>query len=320
MNTSGPSDDALWLIDQLADGHWHSGEALAAEAGISRAALSKRVAALERIGLLVESRSGLGYRLAEALQPLVLADMDLPSGLRSSVVRVTTSTNADLLAADAALDPQVRFAEFQLAGRGRRGRVWQAPYGRQLMMSMAWSFPSWLEDLGCLPLAVGVCVARTLHQLGAPTVQVKWPNDLVVDGRKLGGILMEHRGEIGGACRVVMGLGLNLQRFADAHAPDQAWTSLDQLLPRPVSRNAVAAAITQALHDLLADYPRRGFAVWRAQWSAVDVSLGRAVRILGVDPVIEGVADGVDARGALRVLTTTGPVSVYSGEVSMRWA
>lgn len=320
MNAAAPSDDALWLIDQLADGQWHSGEALAAEAGISRAALSKRVAALERVGLLVASRTGLGYRLDEALQPLALAEMNLPNGLHASVARVTTSTNADLLAADAALDPQVRFAEFQLAGRGRRGRVWQSPYGRQLTMSMAWSFPSWLEDLGCLPLAVGVCVARSLHQLGATTVQVKWPNDLVVDGRKLGGILMEHRGEIGGACRVVMGLGLNLQRFADAHAPDQAWTSLDQLLPTPVTRNAVAATITHALHDLLADYPQRGFAAWRAQWSAVDVSFGKAVRIIGVDPVIEGIADGVDARGALRVLTPTGPVSVFSGEVSMRWA
>ena len=155
MSSSAPGEDLLWLMHQLADGDWHSGEALASEAGISRAALSKRVGQLSRFGVQVASRSGLGYQLLTPFEPLSLDALQLPDGLRGSVVRVTESTNADLLAADAAHDPQIRFAEFQTAGRGRRGRVWQAPYGQQLMMSLAWSFASWPDDLGCLPLAVG---------------------------------------------------------------------------------------------------------------------------------------------------------------------
>lgn len=320
MTPIAPSDDLLWLIDRLADGAWHSGEALAAEAGISRAALSKRVALLPRFGLQVGARSGLGYQLQTPLEPLALDDLTLPPSLQGSIVRVSESTNADLLAADPAQDPQARFAEFQVAGRGRRGRVWQAPYGQQLLMSMAWSFDSWPDDLGCLPLAVGVRLAQTLHGLGATTVQVKWPNDLVVGGRKLGGILLEHRGEIGGACRVVIGLGVNLQRFADDHAPDQPWVSLDQLVATPLSRNAVAAAVSGALFTLLADYPQTGFAACRDAWQRVDASHGRAVRIVGVEPGIEGIAQGVDARGALQVMTVDGLRSVFSGEVSMRWA
>jgi len=319
-STTAPSDDLLWLIDQLADGAWHSGEALASEAGITRAALSKRVALLPRFGLQVASRSGLGYQLITPLEPLALAALKLPTALHGSIARVTESTNADLLASDPAQDPQIRYAEFQSAGRGRRGRVWQAPYGQQLMLSMAWSFDSWPEDLGCLPLAVGVRLAETLQNLGASAVQVKWPNDLLVEGQKLGGILLEHRGEIGGACRVVIGLGLNLQRFAEDRGPDQPWTSLDQLLPTPCSRNVVASAISQALFKLLSDYPASGFAACRAGWQRVDASRGRVVRIVGVDPVIEGIAQGVDARGALQVQTADGLRSVFSGEVSMRWA
>ncbi|MEN8663467.1 MAG: biotin--[acetyl-CoA-carboxylase] ligase [Polycyclovorans sp.] len=320
MSSSAPGEDLLWLMHQLADGDWHSGEALASEAGISRAALSKRVGQLSRFGVQVASRSGLGYQLLTPFEPLSLDALQLPDGLRGSVVRVTESTNADLLAADAAHDPQIRFAEFQTAGRGRRGRVWQAPYGQQLMMSLAWSFASWPDDLGCLPLAVGCRLAETLHRLGATAVQVKWPNDLVVDGCKLGGILLEHRGEIGGACRVIIGLGLNLQRFADDRVPDQPWISLDQLLPVPVARNAVAAAISQALFALLSDYPTAGFAACRDSWQRLDASFGRFVRIIGVGPMIEGLAQGVDARGALQVQAADGLHSVFSGEVSMRWA
>jgi BirA family transcriptional regulator, biotin operon repressor / biotin---[acetyl-CoA-carboxylase] ligase len=320
VSDAAPTTDALQLIGRLAGGDWVSGETLAAEYGVSRAAVAKRVTALARWGITVASRHGLGYRIEPPLQLLDAAAMAAPDGLSVSVVPVTTSTNADLLEADARHDPQARLAEYQIAGRGRRGRVWQAPYGQQIMASLAWSFPTWPTDLGCLPLAVGMTLAHTLHAEGAGSVQVKWPNDLVVRDRKLGGVLMEHRGEIGGACRVVIGFGLNLRRFAADREPDQPWTSLDQLIDTPPERNALCGRLLSALYMLLHDYADHGFAPWQAHWPALDASAGRPVRLLGGTPVVEGIACGIDARGALQVDCDGQRVAVHSGEVSLRWA
>lgn len=320
MNGILPNAEALALIHRLADGNWASGETLAAEQGISRSAVAKRVAALGRWGLQVESRHGLGYRLSMPLQLLDPAAMQRVTELPLTVVSVTDSTNADLLDADAAADPQARAAEYQTAGRGRRGRVWRAPYGQQLMVSLAWSFPVWPADLGCLPLAVGVCFAETLHTLGATTVQVKWPNDLVVRERKLGGILMEHRGEIGGACRVVIGFGLNVRAFAADQAPDQPWVSLDQLIDPVPDRNLVCGHLLNALYGLMRAYTKDGFAPWRVRWPDLDASAGRTVRLLGRASPIEGIARGIDASGALQVDCGGERIAVHSGEVSLRWA
>lgn len=306
----------LQLLAQLADGQWHSGERLAQQAGLTRAGLARRIAKLAEWGLRPEARHGLGYRLPAPLELLDARQLhtQAPPGWSVQVVAAVDSTNSALLAADPTRDPQSLLAEYQTAGRGRRGRSWTSPFATNLMLSAAWSFALWPRDLSRLPLAVGVAVARAVHQACGVQVQLKWPNDLYLQGRKLGGVLMEHRGETGGACRVVIGLGLNVA-MRDG-PPDQPWISLDS--QGPVSRNRLAAAVLAQLHTLLADYAAHGFAPCAAEWARRDLTRDQPVRVLMAEHELHGIARGVDEQGALLIETAAGRVPVHSADVSLR--
>ena len=250
-------DEVLGLIDALAPGEWQSGEALAAEAGVTRAALAKRVAHLREWGLQVEAEAGRGYRLAQPLQRLDAARIRaaLPptsqQRLRSvEVLARTDSTNQRLLEADAAADPQALFAELQTAGRGRRGREWRSPFGANLYLSLGWSFPAWPPQLSALSLAVGVACARALRKAGLRQVMLKWPNDLRVGEDKLGGILIEQRGEAGGVCRVVIGIGINVAMSAEqAGVLGQPWTSLQAALEASRDSSKTSFAPSESRSD-----------------------------------------------------------------------
>ncbi len=318
--------ELLALLDRLADGEWHSGEQLAAECGITRAALAKRIERLKDWQLVVEARQGLGYRLPTVIERLDQARLQSAAGVgaRVRVAAITDSTNTQLLNAPAAHDPQVLFAEYQNAGRGRRGRDWLSPFGAQLAFSIAWSFESMPPRLTALPLAVGIVCARVLHDHGAHSARVKWPNDLVADGRKLAGILIEHRGEGGGGCRVVVGVGINLAlQAAQTASVVQPWTNLGDLLPpgaQPPSRNALAAALLRELLMLLSDYASTGFAPYAAEWDRYDATRDRAVRVILGERELQGVAHGIDEDGALIVDAGGTRHRLHSGEVSLRIA
>ncbi len=328
-------DDAalLPLADALAAGDWVSGEALAAAAGVSRAALAKRIAQIEAWGLDIEARPGLGYRLTAPLERLDAATIHAGlspasrarlAGLAKLVVALRVdSTNQRLIEAAAAGDPQALFAEAQTAGRGRRGRDWRSPFGANLYLSLAWSFAGWPPKLGTLPLAVGVVAARALAATGLPGVQLKWPNDLRIGEAKLGGILIESRSEIGGACRVIIGLGLNVAMTAGQGAHlEQAWTSVhaaQSAAGRPaISRTALATALLDGLLAALAQFEQDGFASFLDDWNRLDLAAGRAVRIEGATP-LEGRACGIDPDGALIVESADGQRHhLHAGEVSLR--
>src|SRR5690606_25371728 len=154
-------------------------------------------------------------------------------------------------------------------------------------------------------------------------VGLKWPNDLQVDGRKLGGILLEHRGEAGGGCRIVAGIGINLDVPAErADAIGQPWINLTEACASagrtPPGRNALAASLLQRLHALFRDYAESGFAPHAAAWDALDVTRERIVRVIQGDGGFEGRARGVDADGALIVDAGGRTHRLHSGEVSVR--
>lgn len=319
--------ELLPLADALADAQWHSGEALASDAGLSRAALAKRIAHLVDWGLDIEARAGLGYRLAMPLQRLdaeaIRAALSPATRARLRALEVALrldSTNQRLLDASAAQDPQALFAEAQTAGRGRRGREWRSPFGANLYLSLAWSFPAWPPALGTLPLAVGVAAARALEAAGVPGIGLKWPNDLRIGNAKLGGILIEQRGEAGGSCRVVIGIGLNVAMTAAQAGPiTQEWISVQAATGTPPCRNRLAAQLLEALVAALAEFEQQGFAGFVADWNRLDLSAGRAVRIEGAGAVREGIARGIDAQGALILETADGRREpLHAGEVSLR--
>lgn len=321
----------LELIDALAPGDWVSGAALAEASGISREALSKRMRHLADWQLEIESRPGLGYRLKRSLQRLNPAEISagLPPQWRQrlalQVLPHTDSTNTQLLNSAAGHDPQALLAELQTAGRGRRGRVWRSPFGANLYLSLAWSFPVWPPQLSTLSLAMGVCCARALRRVGLEGLALKWPNDLWLNRAKLGGILIEQRGEAGAACRVVIGLGLNVAMSeSQAGVLDQAWITVEEGLHAvgrsTPSRNTLAAVLITELLSGLERFTADGFASFASEWTALDLIRGCQVDINGMAEALAGIACGVDANGALLVQTAQGIRAVHAGDVSLRLA
>lgn len=322
------SDAALLqVLDALADGGLHSGETLAQGFGISRAALAKRIDHLRDWGVDVTAQAGAGYRLGNALERLdatrIRASLTATARtLQVEVLTSTDSTNTQLLAADAACDPQMLFAERQTAGRGRRGRDWVSPFGANLYGSLGFTFDTWPPRITTLPLAMAVATARVVEAAGLPEVGIKWPNDLHVEGQKLAGILMETRGEAGGSCRVVVGVGLNVGlSTAQAVTISQPWTTLAAALGargRAVpSRNTLAALLASELLAALQHFAEHGFAPFAAEWKRRDVLANRAVNIEATPP-LTGIARGVDADGGLLIDTALGRQVVHAGDVSVR--
>lgn len=320
----------LELLDLLADGERHSGEALASRFGVSRAAMAKRIDKLRDWGVVLDAQAGIGYRLSQPLQRLDAARIAaaLPPAVRALALSVAVearidSTNSRLLDADPTQDPQALFAESQTAGRGRRGRDWISPFGSNLYLSLAWSFPAWPARLTTLPLAVAVALARALSSLGLPEAAIKWPNDLHADGRKLAGVLIEPRGEAGGPCRVVVGVGLNLAMQAEqAGAVTQPWTSLAAALAArgrtPPVREAVAVAVLTELALALQHFQDFGFTPFAAEWRQRDLLRDRRVRFEGAGGTGEGVARGIDDDGGLVVEVDGERRIVHAGDVSVR--
>lgn len=319
-------DSLLPLLRTLSDGAWHSGTRLAEAAGISRAALSKRIHRLLDLGLEIETLPGRGCRLVEPLE-LLDADLirgDLPSEwqqrLALQVQASTDSTNSQLVEADAAGDPQALLAEHQTRGRGRQGRVWHSPFGTNLYLSLAWTFPQWPPQLTALSLAAGVAVAEALESLGAAQIRLKWPNDIWWQDAKLGGILIEQRGEAGGACRMVLGLGLNISmRSATDAQISQAWTSLAEALPgQRLSRNRIAAHVLAHWCAMLDSFSKTGFDPYLPRWRERDLTRNRAVHLEQDAEQLLGIARGVDDDGALLMDVDGERRRILSGDVRLR--
>ena len=300
---------------------------------VSRAAVWKMVGELRDLGVDVESLPRRGYRLPRTVDLLDerkiraaagLQGTPLPAGLE--VLFETDSTNLYLYDADppAPGRPRVVFAELQRAGRGRRGRSWLAPFGSGIALSVAWTFAETPSGLPALGLAVGVSVAEALHRLGFAEVRVKWPNDIVWRNRKLGGLLLQMRSEVGGGASIVAGLGLNIALPAEARAALEGpgllpATDLCEIHPERVpERNALAAALAAAMLAALAEFNDSGFAAFAARWAGLDALAGIRVRVSHGAESIEGQALGVETDGALRVAVADRIERFYSGDVSLR--
>jgi BirA family biotin operon repressor/biotin-[acetyl-CoA-carboxylase] ligase len=315
------------LLRILADGRFHSGQSLAATLGVSRTVIWKQIRQLAASDLDVYAVRGRGYRLA---QPIELLDAGaIRAQLAPSATRRLTalelhfqidSTNRRLLelAAVTAIAGHVCLAEYQSAGRGRRGRGWVSPPGSGIYLSLGWSFDAPPESLTGLSLAAGVAALRALRRLRIDAAGLKWPNDIVVGERKLGGILIEVRGETTGPCTVVAGVGVNVELpERAARRIDQPWTDLARAGYRP-SRNLLAAALIDELVRVFSEYEERGFAACAEEWRCYDCGTGRMVRLVSGGHTLAGRMLGIDDSGAL-LLSVDGAVRRFtSGEISLR--
>lgn len=317
------------LLDLLADGNFHSGEALGAALGVSRGAVWKQVAALQALGLDVFRVPGRGYRLARPLECLSADSIRRGLSVQAKerlgellLFDTTDSTNSRLLAQPDAKGVLACLAEHQSAGRGRRGRDWISPFAANLYLSLSWPFGSLPPDFSALSLAAGVAARRALRDAGIEGVQLKWPNDLYARDAKLGGVLLEIRGEPPGACRVVAGIGVNVAMPENA-ARDvgQRWIDLAQLSQgAQVSRNALAAALLNRWIEAFAQFELEGFAPFLGEWREADLLAGQEVEITDSREQLSGRALGVARDGALELETVQGVRRVVAGDATLRAA
>ncbi len=325
------------LVTLLADAQMHSADEIANHLSLPVAELSELIDGLAQKGLEINSDDHLGLRLARPLELLdeqsiraALGKDDNASVSELDILWCTDSTNSRLMAkpTPAVGCLRVCLAEFQSAGRGRQQRIWRAPLGGGLCMSVSWALENLTEHVATAGLVAGVAVRNALEQCGVEGLQLKWPNDLVRGNRKLGGLLLEVRGatskESHAAARLVIGIGLNYF----LNATDRAEiTGLGGLEPGDIvaackngapDRNALAAAVLTELLAALKTFSLDGFAPFADAWRAADACKDAPVEVTMDSQRLTGVARGIDASGALQLDKDGDITSIVSAQVRLR--
>ena len=312
----------LTLISILADAEFHSGEQLGERLGMSRAAINKHIQTLRDWGVDVFTVPGKGYSLPEPIQLLDEEQIarQIEHG-RVTVLPVIESTNQYLLDRLSELQSgDACVAEYQQAGRGRRGRKWFSPFGSNLYLSMYWRLEQGPAAAIGLSLVIGIVIAEVLQSLGADKVRVKWPNDLYLQDRKLSGILVELTGKTGDAAQIVSGAGINLMmRRVESDVVNQGWISLQEA-GISIDRNQLAACLIKELRAGFKLFENEGLAPYLGRWEKLDNFINRPVKLIIGDKEIFGISRGIDAQGAL-LLEQEGVIKPWiGGEISLRGA
>lgn len=315
------------ILHLLTDGKFHSGEAIAAHFKTSRATVWNAIQDAEKLGVEVFSVRGRGYKLPQAIQLLdeqsvLNAIGEQRNWFKLEVHDHLESTNSYLMkkASTGEAHATCVAANLQSKGRGRRGRQWQAGLGASLTFSLLWRFQCGASALSGLSLAVGVALIRTLHTLGIQQAQLKWPNDVLIGGEKLAGILIELQGDMEGPSAAVIGVGVNLNLPSKIkNQIDQPATDLNGLAIKPINPNQLLGILLKDLASVLSSFEQDGFAKVRAEWLKYHAYHQKPVRMLHPDGrETVGTAIDVAEDGILLVKTALGEQRFSSGEISLR--
>lgn len=325
------------LIQYLADGQFVSGQWLGEQLGVSRAAISNHIASLIEMGLDIYSVTGKGYKLSE---PLTLLDekqiqyklSELGQKNKVEVHNIIDSTNSYLLRRlpNQNHNLQVCLAEYQDAGRGRRGRKWISPFGSHIYMSMYWYLEQGMAAAMGLSVVSALAVSDAVKELYQIDVQLKWPNDIYFGGVKLAGILIDLDGQALEPCHCVIGIGLNINMPQKSAAQvDQPWTDLQTAMIQSttehennavntIDRNVLAATLIAKLSLRLQQHQHEGLLCMANEWAKQDYYINKPIRLITGTREKKGICRGINNQGAL-LLEVDGQVSpVYGGEVSLR--
>jgi BirA family biotin operon repressor/biotin-[acetyl-CoA-carboxylase] ligase len=312
------------LLQLLRDGQFHSGQALGEQLGVSRGAIWKQLQILERhLEMDIHSVRGKGYRLAEPLDLLDVEEIASAQALGSwgvEVYDVIDSTNAEALRLLQANKPApfLILAEQQTAGRGRRGRHWVSPLAQNLYLSLVLQVSGGGRQIEGLSLVVGLSVLGALRDIGLLEAGLKWPNDVLVGGRKIAGILLELVGDPADVCHVVIGIGINVNMQVVSEDIDQPWTSARLELGRAINRNLLVKSLCRHLRSDLARHETGSFAALRGAWESAHLWQGRSVELASGTRRTYGTVMGITEAGALRLLVDGVERQFSGGELSLR--
>jgi len=318
------------LLRLLADGHFHSGRELGVTLGITRGAVWKHLKGLSNLKIDIHAVSGRGYQLAQPID--LLSSERILSSITDDTKKLLAdleifdevdSTNSYLMQKAFPECPSgyLCMAESQRAGRGRHGKRWVSPYASNIYLSVLWNFPMGPDSLAGLGLAVGVGIIRALNETGISDAGLKWPNDVIWNGAKLAGILLEMTGTSSSNCRVVIGVGLNVDMSAAVSEEiDQPWTDLNSILGKSLSRNDISAALIQHVLQVLTAFEKQGLSPFLDEWRRHDIVTGKKVTIQLPGSQLSGIGQGIDDNGAIIIENDNHLHRFYSGEVSLRVA
>lgn len=316
--------DIISLLEILADGGFYSGVVLGKRLNMSRTSIWKMIPRIEELGIPVECVKGKGYRIPGGLDLLPRSSADLISEENmlhlAHFERLLSVDSTNSYASEVLADVKPRqgdyvliLAEHQSGGRGRRGRVWQSPFGQNLYFSIGFNYLGDISVLSGLSLAIGLGVADALDRLGISGVGVKWPNDVMVKGKKIAGVLIELTGELSAGCQVIVGVGLNVRM--DEQLIDQPWTSLKKE-GADISRTIITRMVINGVLKSMEDFLANGFASFHKQWVKYDWLYGKEVTLSVGER--HGKVLGVSDRGELLIESPVGQLSINAGEVSVR--
>ncbi len=319
------------VLRLLNDGEFHSGVTIARDLGVSRASVSLALRGVEEFGLVVNKVHGRGYRLPEGVQwldrELILTHLGQEArAFHLEILDTVESTNSLLLQRSSIkknageLSIAVLATELQTGGRGRRGREWHSGLGDGLTFSLVWRFQQGANLLSGLSLAVGVAIARVLRSSGVEDASLKWPNDVLIDGRKIAGILIELQGDMLGPTTAVIGIGINLKLSDIVKVRiDQSATDLYSINGKTPDRNHLMAALLLELARVLRDFECHGFAPFREEWVRYQAFENQSVQLQMPDGSLqEGLVRGVGEDGSLILNTPAGDRVYNGGEISLR--
>ena len=308
------------LLELLKDGAFHSGDKLGKDLGVSRAAIWKKIRKLEELGLVISSVRGKGYRLERSIELLDKRLLEKSLSTKIDEIEVlfdTPSTNSWLLerANDWAGLSALCVAERQSAGRGRRGREWVSPLGRNLYFSLMLPAYSPMSVIEGLSLIVGLVVARKLRGLGCDA-KLKWPNDVLINGKKIAGVLIELQGDLHSECQLIIGVGINFD--LGGVSIDQPSTDIREQIGRTPSRNEFSAELAGDIMTEIELLKTKGLNAFLAEWRHLDYYRDKPVKMIVGNSIVKGTARGINARGEFQVMTETGIKLFNAGEISLR--
>jgi BirA family transcriptional regulator, biotin operon repressor / biotin---[acetyl-CoA-carboxylase] ligase len=313
------------ILQLLADGQFHSGEALAQRFKVTRATIWNAIQHAESLGVEVFSVRGRGYKLPQAIElldkNLVLSAIgEQRAWFNLQILDEVASTNTFLMQQKSSAHATCVAAHIQTQGKGRRGRTWVSQLGASLTFSLLWRFQCGAAALSGLSLAVGVALIRALNSLGVNHAQLKWPNDVLVEGKKLAGILIELQGDLEGPSAAVIGVGVNLNLPKNVlDSIDQPAIDLSNVSAIAINQSELLGVILKHLADVLSGFETHGFIGLRDEWLRYHAFDNKPVRMLLPNgTAINGVVKSVADDGILLVETALGLQRFSAGDISLR--